>query len=169
MLGSRRFVVGLALTSALLVPAVALATTYIYLGKGVGKTYIGQNAHTAATILSPSYHFSKKDTSYSYTVYHWYVGKKMSNGRYPIELYARSDRRIYRFQINSSSYPTTKGVRVGSAVTTSSLRAKYPSLKGPFVSGTYKRYYLRHTSYTPDRYTEFYCRNGKVAFIVVRK
>ena len=62
MLGSRRFVVGLALTSALLVPAVALATTYIYLGKGVGKTYIGQNAHTAATILSPSYHFSKKDT-----------------------------------------------------------------------------------------------------------
>jgi hypothetical protein len=165
----RRLVAASTLVVALLVPAVALATTYIYLGKGVGKAYLGQNAHSAATILSPGYHFSKKDTNYSYTVYHWYVGKKMSNGRYPIELYARSDRRVYRFQINSSSYPTVKGVRVGSVGTATALRAKYPSIKGPYTSGTYKRYQLRHTSYTPDRFTEFYCRNGKVAYIIVRK
>lgn len=150
----------------LLVASAAIATVYIYVGKGVGSARIGQTYTYAAKKLSSTYK-TVRDRNYSYTVYHTYVGSKMSNGRYPIEMYSKADRRVFRFQINSTRYPTTKGVRIGS--TESYLKSKYPNAKGPYTSGQYRRYRLTHSFYSFKTYTEFYCRSGKVAFIIVRR
>lgn len=146
--------------------APALATTYIYEGRGVGSTRINQDGDYIAAKLS-TYRRKTKDTRYSYLVWHWYVGRKMSNGRYPIELYARSNERVYRYQINSSTYPTTKGIKVGSYE--SALRSKYTNESGPYTSGLYRRYTIRHKYWTFYTYTDFYCRGGKVNYIIIRR
>lgn len=150
----------------LLVASVAFATTYIYVGRGVGTARIGSNDHWAASQLSGTHKYVR-DTRYSYTVFHWYVGRRMANGKYPIELYSKSDHRVYRFQVNSGSYPTAKGIRVGSSVT--AMRNAYPTAKGPSVSGQYVRYTMTHSVYSFRTYTDFYCRGGKVAYVIVRR
>jgi hypothetical protein len=144
----------------------ALAVLYVYPGKGVGSARTGQTYANAAKRISSRYK-TVRDRRYSYTVYRTYVGRRMSNGRYPIELYSKSNRRVFRFQINSGSYPTKKGIRVGSSQ--KSIKSKYSSAKGPYTSGTYKRYTIKHKIYSYATYTDFYCRGGKVKFIVVRR
>lgn len=155
-----------ALLSALLVGGVAGAAVYTYEGRGVGATRIGWKDSTAAARLSKTKR-CVRDGRYSYVVYHWYVGKKLSNGRYPIELYAKSNRKVFRFQVNSSSYPTSRGVRIGTKEST--LRARYSTERGPYTSGPYRRYTISHRYYSYTTYTDFYCRNGRVAYIIVRR
>ena len=147
--------------TTLLVASVALATVYIYEGKGVGSTRLGWNDHTAAARLS-GYHKVVRDSRYSYTVYRWYVGRKMSNGKYPVELLSKADHRVFQFWVNSSSYPTYgQYVKVGS--TESYLRRKY-STERRYPGSVYTRYRIGSRPFT-----DFYVRNStdRVAYIVV--
>jgi hypothetical protein len=155
-----------AFLATLLVATTAMAAPAIHVGKGVGGARLGQKYKTAAGKLSKTYK-TVKDKNYSYVVYHTYVGKRMKNKRYPIELYSRSNRKVFRFQINSSGYKTAKGVKIGSKET--AVKSKYPTAAGPFESGTYTRYRITHKVYSYKTYTEFYCKSGKVAFIIVRR
>lgn len=156
-----RLLPAVALSTALLATSAFAAAT-VYEGKGVGKTRLGWNDRKAARAISSKY-FVKKDTSYSYVVYHWYVGKRLSNKRYPVELYAKKDHRVYRFHVNSSAFVTSAGIKVGSTV--EQLQDAYDNETGPRTSGTYKVFRIKHAS----SYTEFYCKGGKVNFIVIRR
>ena len=162
---TRSLSVGAAFVAGLLMASTALAVLYIYPGKGVGSARIRMNHREAAKRISSTYK-TVRDTRYSYVVYRTYVGKKMSNGRYPIELYSKSDKRVFRFQVNSSRYPTSKGVKIGSAEST--VKSKYPKAK-KYTSGQYTLYRLKHSIYSFSTYTEFYCKGGKVRFIIVRR
>jgi len=155
----------------LLSATTALATIYTYCGKGVGSARIGDTYTHAARHISSTYK-TVRDTSYSYTVYHTYVGGKMSNGRYPVELYSKSTRRVFRFQINSSRYPTRRGVKIGSS--SSFMKSKYPTAKGPYTSGYYRRYTMKHSFYSYATYTDFYCKKNSsgvwtIRYIIVRR
>lgn len=164
---ARRTAVLATLLVALSVATVAVATLNIYVGRGVGSTRLGWNDHTAATKISSPYHKWVRDTRYSYTVYKWYVGPRMSSGKYPVVLLAKSDHRVFYYEINSSAYPTSAGVRVGSSMTT--LRSKYPTASGPMTSGLYQVFTLKGSYNGWVTYTKFYCKNGKVVSIQVRR
>ncbi len=150
-----------AVVVALLATSASAAVT-VYEGKGVGKTRLGWNDKKTAKAISSKYKMTK-DTSYSYVVYHWYVGKRMSNKRYPIELYAKKNHKVYRYHVNSPSFVTARGIKVGSSV--ESLREAYDNESGPRTSGNYKVFRIKHSA----SYTEFYCKGGKVNFIVIRR
>lgn len=155
----------LACVIALSLPGVAQASE-TRPGRGVGTARIGHSYAKAAAAIS-SIHRTVKDTNYAYVVYRTNVGRKMSNGRYPVVLYSKSNKRVFRFQVNSIKFPTSKRVRVGSPET--AVTAAYPSAKGPYTSGQYRRYTLKHTFYSYATYTDFYCKGDKVSFMVVRR
>lgn len=158
---------------AMLVASTAVAVIYTYCGKGVGSARIGHSYYYAAKKISSTYR-TVRDTSYSYTVYRTYVGTKMSNGRYPVELYSKADKKVFRFQINSSRYPTRRGPKVGSSA--SYLKSKYPTARGPYTSGTYRRYTMKHSfdTFSFATYTDFYCKKNSsgvwtIRYIIVRR
>jgi hypothetical protein len=162
-----RAAVILAITAAcLLSTSVAFATVTIHPGKGVGSARIGMTYTTAAKKLSRTYK-TVRDKNYSYVVFHTYVGKVMKNRRYPVELYAKKNKRVFRFQVNSPSYKTAAGVGVGSAEET--LQTAHPDASGPYTSGVYRRYTIKHKIYSYTTYTDFYCKRGAVAMIIVRR
>ena len=144
----------------LLVPASALATQTIYVGKGVDHPRLGWLDSSAKS------HFGKvgsyyKDSNYAgQTVYCWKFGTKLASGKYRLEMYSNSSHKVFTFVCNTAFYVTAKGVKVGTSRTT--LKSKYPGLK-TYAGSVYTRYTLGSKPYT-----DFYVKSGKVAQIVVR-
>lgn len=150
----------------MLLSSMAFAAVTIQEGRGIARTRLGQDGDYIASKLS-GVRRKVKDTRYSYVVWHWYVGKKMSNGRYPVELYAKRDEKVFRYQVNSAAFVTSKGVKVG--VTEKYMRSRYSNEKGPYTSGRYRRYTIRHKIFSFYTYTDFYCRSGRVNYIIIRR
>lgn len=143
----------------LLVPASALATQTIYVGKGVDHPRLGWLDSNAKS------HFGKvgsykRDPNYASPTYVWKFGTRLSSGNYRLVMYSNSSHRVFTFICNTAFYVTAKGVKVGTSRTV--LKAKYPSLT-IHPGSTYTRYTLGSKPYT-----DFYVKSGKVAQIIVR-
>lgn len=148
-----------ALALLLIVPASALATQTIYVGKGVDHPRLGWLDSSAKK------HFGKvaryyKDPNYASPTYVWKFGTRLSSGNYRLVMYSNSSHRVFTFICNTAFYVTAKGVKVGTSRTT--LKSKYPGLK-TYPGSVYTRYTLG-----TKPYTDFYVKSGKVAQIIVR-
>ncbi|MDO8963368.1 MAG: hypothetical protein Q7W30_02630 [Coriobacteriia bacterium] len=158
---SWRIVAVAALVFALTVPAgVAQAATLgrIVVNVGVKTARLGMGDTAAARRIGLRYR-RLKDTNYASTVYVYYFGKK-SGGKYPIVMYSNKYRKVFIFQVNSSSYVTAKKVRVGTAA--SVLRRVYGSA---LKRGGSTNYYLKSGS----NRTDFYLRSGRVSQIMISR
>lgn len=149
-----------ALVAALLLPSVAGAySTIIYVNKGVAGATLGMRDSLAAQKIGRVVR-SGRDSSYTgQTVYYYYFGRR-SGGKYAVEMYSNSRRKVFTFVVNSSLYKTTKGVHVGTAEAT--LRRLYPGLRR-YPGPVYTRY-----AYGGRTGTDFYVRARRITRIVVR-
>jgi len=163
---SRTAVAAVAFIFALSLAAGAFATVYLdVLGsvRGVASAKLTYRDSRNASIIGRVTR-SGRDTRYSgRVVYYYYFGtKSATSGRYPLEMFSNGSHNVFQFTINSASYPTSKGIRVGSSE--AALKSAYASagLTGP-TGSTYRRYTIG-----PGPFTDFYCKNGKVTSIVMR-
>ena len=85
------------------------------------------------------------------TVYYYVFGRKLANGKYPLEVNSNKYHRVFAFTCNTSNYDTAKGVHVG--VTESFLKKQYGSALRRYPTRVYTRYALGGRSGT-----DFYCR-----------
>lgn len=160
----RRTLLPLAATGALavllVVPATAAATMTIYENRGVGTPRLGWLDSNAKKYYGHLASYSK-DTSYPTVVYLYKFGYKMANGRFPLEMRSNSSHRVFNFRCYSAYYVTTKGVKVGTAEST--LKSKYSGKLRRIPGSTYTHYIMGSKPYT-----DFWVKNGKVSYIVVR-
>lgn len=160
---ARRGLVVFALATALAmgVAATAPAAVTIVEGQGVGAARLGMRDKTAASKLGKVTK-SGRDTSYAgRVVYRFCFGAKMSNGRYPLEMFSDKEHKVFTFAANSASYVTRKGIKVGSAE--SALTRAYGSSLRKYPGSVYTRYTIGSRPAT-----DFYVRSKKVARIIVR-
>lgn len=149
--------VAVALATALVLPAEAMAANKtITVNKGVSGATIGMKDSNAAKKIGTVKKHGKDDSYEGQTVYYFFFGSK-SGGKYAVEMYSNASHKVIGFVVNSKSYKTSKGIRVGSTVST--LKKKYPSLK---KYGSYYRF-----NKNPDTY--FYIQSGKVSQIQIWK
>lgn len=168
MIPSSRRVAGVVVIAVLILAMgaqAALAVVYIYTGRGFGPARLGYRDSVNVTALKPVIGAVKwygRDTSYTnQVVYLNKFGRRLSNGKYPLEMYSDKYHKTFSFIINSSSYPTTTGIRVGTAEST--LKSKYGTALKRYPGSVYTRYTIGSTPYT-----DFYVRYSKVQKIVVR-
>ncbi len=141
--------------------ATASAAVRIYEGKGVAAARLGMRDSTAASKIGKVTK-SFRDTSYAgRVVYKYCFGRKMSSGRYPLEMYSDKARKVFQFTAYSGSYVTAKGIKVGS--TRDALKEAYGDALVEHEGSVYKRYTLGRAPAT-----DFYVKSGKVTSIVVR-
>jgi hypothetical protein len=96
-------------------------------GKGAGKARLGQIDTVAAAKLG-RHGPLKRDPNYGSRIVYWIdFGKRLRDGRYPLEMASNAKHRVFQFSFNSSAYVTGKGIRVGSSETV--LRARYKGMK----------------------------------------
>lgn len=141
--------------------STALAAVRVYEGKGVASARLGMRDSTAAAKIGKVTK-SFRDRSYAgRVVYKYCFGRRMSSGRYPLEMYSDKTRKVFQFTVNSSLYVTAKGVRVGSSE--DALKGAYGDALVEHEGSVYKRYTLGRAPAT-----DFYVKSDKVTSIVVR-
>lgn len=130
---SPRRVAAIAFVTALCIATVAYATVYIYAtgpagSRGVGGARLNMTDHTAANKIGITRTAGPtRDANYAgRAVWIWSFGRRMSDRRYPVRMYAydNSSDTVFHFTINSSAYKTSSGVGVGSSA--AAVRAKLP-------------------------------------------
>lgn len=166
-----------ALVSALAF-ASAASGAYVYVTgtaaqRGVGAARLNMADNTAkAKIYIPLSSYRPNpwlDTNYAgRQVYVWRFGARMSNGRYPVMMYAYNNYydNVFHFTVNSSAYKTPSGVGVGSTGTL--VKSKYRTavvLRG----SVYTIFRIRYGTSRP--YSDFVVRNstGRVDHISIYK
>jgi hypothetical protein len=135
--------------------------------RGIGTARVGMTASACVSRLGKPT-ASGKDTSYDYTVW-WYAWGKKKSGRYPLKMYARiikSKRTTFQFDVNSSAYVSTKGVKVGS--TEEKLTDTYGDDLHRTETSVYT-YYTLPASVTGGPKTDFIVKDAAVKMIFVRK
>ncbi len=164
------------IAASVLSPVVAhsASTLTILPNLGVGPARLGQPRTTAVTYLKryTPLAASGRDARYvGQTVYYYYFGRRLGNGRFPLEVYAKplyGTTRVFIFQINSAQVGaspclTAKGIKVGS--TESALRRAYGSaLRRRAGSAGWVVY-----SMGSGASTDFWVRYGKVQKILIRR
>lgn len=159
----RSIVAAAVLLTTLLAATPASATVYLYVTgstayRGVGGARLNMADNTAASRIGiPRYVSVYRDSNYAgRAVYIWKFGRKMTNGRYPVVMYAydNTSDNVFHFTVNSSAYKTPSGVGVGS--TDTYVKSKYPS---SVVSrgSVYTIFRVRYGTSRP--YTDFMVRN----------
>jgi hypothetical protein len=163
--GPRRYALALALALVcvfVLAAAVpAFAAVRIRENWGVSNAKLGMTDSAAIRVLGRPAR-SGRDTSYArQVVYYFYWGRRMSNGKYPLQMYSRGNRIVFTFICNSNAYATAKGIKVGSLEKT--LTKAYGAALKRYRGSVYTRYALGGRTGT-----DFYVRRGVVTQIVVR-
>jgi hypothetical protein len=139
----------------------AFAVTRTYVNQGVGSARLGMLDSAVIRIFGrPVARGIDRDYP-GQTVYYYYWGRKMANGKYPLEVNSRANHRVFAFTCLSSWYVTAAGIRIGS--TESSLQRAYGTVLRRYANRVYTRYALGGRTGT-----DFYVRAGKVTQILVR-
>jgi hypothetical protein len=95
--------------------APAFALVRIRENWGVSNAKLGMTDSAAVRILGRPAK-SGRDTSYArQIVYSYCWGKRLRNGKYPLQMYSRGNRLVFQFTVNSNAYVTAKGIKVGSS------------------------------------------------------
>jgi len=133
------------------------------------------NLHDSTNILrlwKPTH--VKVDDDYQgagYTVYEYFFGKKSATtGKYPVEMYSKkSTRHVFAFIINSSAFVTKNGTHVGT--TEAALTSRYGSKIKKHTTPTYTYYRMSIRTGVPlkTQSTEFWCKSGKIKFIMIAR
>lgn len=154
--------------SVLSVAAVAYAAVHIYAtgpagSRGVGGARLNANDHVAARKIGIARTAGPvRDANYAgRAVWIWSFGRKMSDGRYPVRMYAydNANDTVFHFTVNSPAYKTSNGVGVGS--TASTVRSKMP-VSQVIKGSVYTIYRVKYRGGKP--FTDFAVRRstGKV-------
>lgn len=124
---SSRATAAVVFVAVLCIAAVAYAAVYIYVSgpassRGVGGARLNMSDNTAASRIGITRTVRPlRDANYAgRAVWIWSFGRKMSDGRYPVRMYAydNSTDTVFHFTINSAAYKTSSGVGVGSSAAT---------------------------------------------------
>lgn len=152
---------------------VAYAAVYLYVtgaasSRGVGRARLNMNDNTAASRIGIARTAGPvRDRNYrGRAVYIWSFGRRLSDGRYPVRMYAydNANDNVFHFTINSRSYKTPSGVCVGCSGST--VKSKYPSCS--VIRGSvYTIYRIKYSGGKP--YTDFVVKSGKVHHINIYK
>lgn len=162
-----RWLVPMALAIVLVAaPSVALAqiSGRIVENVGIKTAKLGLHDTTDAHRLRWSY---KRivDKDYAIPVYCYFFGaKSKTTGKYPLEMYSKkSNRHVFTFIVNTPALVTSNKTHVGT--TEAALESRYGSRVTRHTTSTYT-YYRMGTS---RGLTEFWCKSGKVAYIVIAR
>jgi hypothetical protein len=165
---ARRFLLPAVVALALLwAPTASFAaiTGRIVENVGIKTAKLGLLDSTDAHRIGGSYK-RVKNTDYQgvgLTVYEFYFGSRLANKKYPVEMYSKSNHRVYAFIIYTTKLVTKNGTHVGTAEST--LKSRYgPKLKS-LPTSVYTDYYM--TSSTGR--TDFWVKAGKVHHIVIAR
>lgn len=158
-------VIALVAIALIVAPAAAEAAIRgrIVEGVGIKTARLGLHDSTCASRIGGTYH-RHKDTSYAgQTVWRYDFARKMSNGRYPVQMYSHGNRHVFCFVVNCTTLVTRNGTHVGTSESTLVRRygSKLKKSKGP----VYTDYHMGPRSGR----TDFYVRNGKVHHIVISR
>jgi len=159
----KRWLLAVVLATAILFAGVqpAFAITRLYINQGVGPARMGMLDSAVIRIFGrPTARGIDRDYP-GQTVYYYYWGRKMANGKYPLEVNSRANHRVFAFTCMSSWYVSAAGIRVGS--TESSLGRAYGAALRRYPNRVYTRYALGGRTGA-----DFYARSGKVTQIIVR-
>jgi hypothetical protein len=130
---------------------------------GVSNARLGSADWAAIKILGKPAK-SGRDTSYArQIVYYFYWGRRLSSGKYPLQMYSRGNRLVFTFICNSSAYVTPKGIKVGSSE--AALKRAY----GSALKRYWNPVYIRYRTSARTGWTDYYVRRGAVAQIIVGK
>jgi hypothetical protein len=141
-----------------------------YLGVGTARLTFTQSVNVSRLGART---YRGRDTSYSYTVYKDGWGRRiptgsLNAGKYPLEMYSRYKygRVItFAFFCYTNAYATYKnGYRISVGTTESALKAAYGTALRKGSTGVYTPYTL---NYRYTWRTTFYCKNGRVAKILI--
>lgn len=155
-------VCSLAVSFTLATPVPALATIRIWEGLGIGSARLGYHDSTCIRSLGIRVARSGRSTEYEgQTVYYAYLGTRLSNGSYPLEIYSNASRHVFIFVVNGTGFATGRGVRVGT--TEAALRRAYGASLRRVPGSVYTKYVLGGR-----KGTDFYVRSGLVRQIMVR-
>ena len=161
----RRFLIPAVVALTLLcTPAVALATITgrIVENVGIKTAKLGLADSTNAHRIGGSYK-RVKNTDYDFAVWEYRFGKKLTNGKYAVEMYSKSNHKVYAFIINTTKLATKNGTNVGTKE--SKLTSRYGSKLTSSVTPTYTIYKMG----TRSGLTEFFVKAGKVHHIRIER
>jgi hypothetical protein len=162
-----RFLVPAVVALALLcTPAVSFATITgrIVENVGIKTAKLGLADSTDAHRIGGSYK-RVKNTDYGgggKTVYEFYFAK-MKNKKYAVEMYSKSNHKVFTFIINTTKLATKNGTRVGTSE--SALTSRYGSKLTSSVGPIYTDYKMGNRT----GMTEFFVRDGKVHHITISR
>jgi hypothetical protein len=168
MVTTRRLLLPVVVALALLwAPAASFAaiTGRIVENVGIKTAKLGLLDSTDAHRIGGSYK-RVKNTDYGgggKTVYEFYFGKKLANKKYPVEMYSKSNHKVFTFIINTTTLATKNGSRVGTSE--SALKSRYGSKLTSSVGPVYTDYYMG----TRNGRTDFWVKAGKVHHIVISR
>lgn len=158
----QRTAILIALTAiSLTLVSASAAAVAIKEGRGAGRARLGQLDTKAAGYLG-RHGASQRDPNYGSRIVYWINFGKKTNGRYPCEMASNAAHRVFQFSFNSSTYVTSKGVRVGSKE--EALTARYGQMKRIHTTK------FNHYVLGKRPFTDFWVLNktGRVFQIVVR-
>jgi hypothetical protein len=165
MITRRRFLIPLVMTVVLLwSPAVSFAaiTGRIVENVGIRTAKLGLHDSTDAPRIGGPYK-RVKNTDYDYVVWEYRFGKKLTNGKYAVEMYSKSNHHVFTFVINTTKLVTKNGSGVGTKE--SKLKSRYGSKLTSSVGPIYTDYRMGNH----NGMTEFFVRGGKVHHIVISR
>lgn len=136
----------------------------IELSRGIGGVELGMGMQKALPLfgsLKPV--ASGIDDQYEGQVvyYYYFLGKDKDNN-YGLEIYTDKKKKIFMFVINSPSFITKEGIKVGSAEA-ELVKAYGKDMKKKKQGGIYIKYSLGG-----KKGTDFYVKDGVVTQIIVR-
>ncbi len=139
---------------------IAAGKLVIHVNKGIGGATLGMKEKDAVKAIGKPSKTGKDSEYEGRVVYFDKYGKANKNGEYPLEIYCDTHRKVFMFAVNSSSYPTDEGIKVGS--TEAALKKAYGKKLKSRKSRVYTRYWLGDKTGT-----DFYVKSGKVTQIIV--
>ena len=155
----RRLAITLVLLCALGATTPAFAASIpLKPGIGVGEARLGSRDSSAVNSLKRmlALRGSGVDNNYAgQRVYYYRFGARLKNGHYPLEMYAKRSHIVFMFDVYSSIFVTSSGIRVGS--TESALRSSIGLDRKPRSTPTYLIYSTggrtNHTDYYVSKST----------------
>lgn len=134
--------------------------------KGVANALLGQaDSQVVAALnklLGTKPAVSGRDDDYEgQVVYYFYYGAKDKNNSHPLQVYSDAKHKVFIFEINSSRFVTSQGIKVGSSE--AQLKKAYPHIKKQPRGGLYAIFSLGGR-----KGADFYVKQGLVTQILIR-
>ncbi len=139
---------------------IAASKLVIHVNIGIGGAKLGMKEKDAVKAIGKPSKTGKDSEYEGRVVYFDKYGKANKSGEYPLEIYCDTHRKVFMFAMNSSSYPTDEGIKVGS--TEDALKKAYGKKLKSKKSRVYTRYWLGDKTGT-----DFYVKSSKVTQIIV--